>query len=83
MKITSALSAGLLIVAAALIGALWASSSSAQATGSPQGRYQISAYGSATPGGVHHGCYIVDTQTGKVWHALSGGVPEKVADKLP
>lgn len=32
------------------------------------GRYQVSAYG--WPGG--HGCYVVDTMTGKTWHNALG-----------
>jgi hypothetical protein len=46
-------------------------------------RYQISAY--AGPGGggsVHHGCYIVDTATGEVWHTRTGGTAEKVSGRL-
>ena len=43
-------------------------------------RYQISAYAGVTPGGVHHGCYIVDTTTGQVWHAPAGGAIEKVSE---
>jgi hypothetical protein len=46
-------------------------------------RYQISAYaGTGGGGGVHHGCYIVDTQTGEVWHTRTGGTAEKVSGGL-
>jgi hypothetical protein len=83
MKVTRSLFAPLLLALGAIAALTVASSTSAQVGGSQNGRFQISAYGSATPGGVHHGCYIVDTQTGKVWHALSGGAPEMVAEKLP
>jgi hypothetical protein len=60
-------------------------SASAQALGAPGsvGRYQISAYaGPAGGGGVHHGCYIIDTATGQVWHTQSGGTAEKVSSNL-
>lgn len=49
-------------------------------------RFQISAY--AGPVGAHnvtnvsHGCYIIDTVTGEVWHTRYGGKAEKVSDKL-
>jgi hypothetical protein len=47
------------------------------------GQYQISAYAGPTGGGgVHHGCYIVDTSTGEVWHSRSGGTVEKVSGSL-
>ena len=42
-------------------------------------RYQISAYAGTNPGGVHHGCYIVDTTTGQVWHTGVGGALQKVS----
>ena len=42
------------------------------------GRYQVSAYGS--PSG--HGCYIVDTMTGRTWHAANGQPPQVVAEAL-
>ena len=42
------------------------------------GRYQISAYGS--PSG--HGCYIVDTMTGRTWHISNGQPPQNVAEAL-
>jgi hypothetical protein len=45
-------------------------------------RFQISAYAGSTPQGIGHGCYIIDTVTGQVWHARQGGLAEKVADKL-
>jgi len=54
--------------------------------GDPTGsaaRYQISAYAGTTGEDVHHGCYIVDTRTGHLWHSRLGGAAEKVSDKLP
>jgi hypothetical protein len=42
------------------------------------GRYQVSAYGS--PSG--HGCYIVDTMTGRTWHINNGQPPQVVAEAL-
>jgi hypothetical protein len=71
----------LMIVSVSLGAALVAQTTGG---GSSAGRYQISAYGTPTGGGgFHHGCYVLDTATGQVWHVLAGGVPEKVADKLP
>jgi hypothetical protein len=52
------------------------------AADSGQHRFRISAFSSATAGGVFHGAYVIDTATGQVWHVRSGGKPEKVADKL-
>ncbi|MBA4106140.1 MAG: hypothetical protein C0485_10300 [Pirellula sp.] len=42
------------------------------------GRFQVSAYGS--PSG--HGCYIVDTMTGRTWHVANGQPPQVVAPAL-
>jgi hypothetical protein len=42
------------------------------------GRYQVSAYGS--PSG--HGCYIVDTMTGRTWHINNGQPPQVVGEEL-
>lgn len=39
------------------------------------GRFQVSAYGSASG----HGCYVVDTATGQTWHIANGQPPEVVA----
>ena len=47
------------------------------------GRFQISSYSGATGDSVHHGCYVLDTSTGQVYHAILGGNVEKVADRLP
>jgi hypothetical protein len=46
-------------------------------------RFQISAFAGQAGEHVHHGCYVVDTTTGKVWHVRSGGKPEIVAETLP
>ena len=47
-------------------------------------RYQISAYaGPSGRGSVQHGCYIVDTRTGQVWHTLAGGGRQDVSAALP
>ncbi|MBL9164835.1 MAG: hypothetical protein JNL18_19055 [Planctomycetaceae bacterium] len=40
------------------------------------GRFQASAYGS--PSG--HGCYVVDTMTGKTWHVANGQQPQVAAE---
>ena len=42
------------------------------------GRFQASAYGS--PSG--HGCYVVDTMTGKTWHVANGQQPQVVAEAV-
>ena len=47
------------------------------------GRYQISAYAGPTKDGFGHGCYVLDTATGQVWHTRHGGETEKVSGKLP
>jgi hypothetical protein len=54
-----------------------------QAASSP--RYQISSYAGVVQGrgNVHHGCYVVDTTTGAVWHVAKGSKAEPVVDKLP
>ena len=39
------------------------------------GRFQASAYGS--PSG--HGCYVIDTMTGRTWHVANGQPPQVVA----
>jgi hypothetical protein len=46
-------------------------------------RFQASAFAAASPEGVFHGCYVIDTTTGETWHVRAGGEPVKVADKLP
>lgn len=65
------------------------SSASAQVvsqTGAP--RYQVSAYayaGDPPSQSPKHGCYILDTVTGALWHSGpdSQRRPLKVSDKLP
>ena len=42
------------------------------------GRFQATAYGS--PNG--HGCYVVDTMTGKTWHVANGQQPHVVTEAL-
>ena len=42
------------------------------------GRFQATAYGS--PSG--HGCYVVDTMTGKTWHAANGQQARVVTEAL-
>jgi hypothetical protein len=73
----------LLIVIA--VGHGWNNAAVAQAPAAAGSvlRYQISAYaGQTAGGGVHHGCYIVDTTTGQVWHTRAGGATEKVPTEL-
>ena len=42
------------------------------------GRFQASAYGS--PNG--HGCFVVDTMTGKTWHVANAQQPQVVTEAL-
>ncbi|MEX2168011.1 MAG: hypothetical protein WD851_01760 [Pirellulales bacterium] len=55
----------------------------AQQSDSPQSKYQVSAYAGQGEEGVHHGCYVLDTTTGAVWHVVKGGQAERVAQRLP
>jgi hypothetical protein len=34
------------------------------------------------PAKAAHGCYIVDTVTGELWHAAADGQPKKISEKL-
>jgi hypothetical protein len=54
----------------------------AQQANQPQSRYQISAYAGQAERGVHHGCYVIETATGAVYHVMQGGQAEKVT-QLP
>lgn len=68
-----------------VVGQNWDSFANAQAPAAAKSvlRYQISAYAGTTSGAVHHGCYIVDTTTGQVWHTRAGGTAEQVSGSLP
>lgn len=44
--------------------------------------FQISAYAGPNGDGFGHGCYILDSGTGELWHARHGGSLEKVSDKI-
>lgn len=49
-------------------------------------RYQVSAWavpGTPTSPEPKHGCYILDTSTGALWHRAAAGNPHTVSDKLP
>jgi hypothetical protein len=48
----------------------------------PLGRFHVSAYAGPTKDGYGHGCYIIDSATGEVWHTLHGGKLEKVSEKM-
>ena len=88
MKSTSGIAMALLgaILGAAAtlgLGDRRAEAQPAAAAGAP--RYQVSAFAGpsgARQGGFGHGCYIVDTLTGELWHAQLGQQPQKVSDKL-
>jgi hypothetical protein len=58
-------------------------SAQAQSPDHRQARFQVSAYAGQTENGVHHGCYVVDSTTGAVWHVMHGGKAEAVTQKLP
>lgn len=45
----------------------------------PIGRFQISAYGTATT----NGCYVVDSATGKIWFVDQTLAPRLLTKKLP
>ncbi|RIK82530.1 MAG: hypothetical protein DCC67_07070 [Planctomycetota bacterium] len=47
-----------------------------------EARFQISAYAGPSGEGFGHGCYLVDTTTGELWHARFGGKVEKIADAI-
>jgi hypothetical protein len=68
------------------IGHHWDNRAQAQVPDKPQLsvlRYQISAYGGPTANAsVHHGCYLVDTRTGQVWHTLAGGKTQEVSPAM-
>jgi hypothetical protein len=42
---------------------------------------QAWAYGAANQGA--HGCYVVDTATGELWHAAMSNPPVKLANEMP
>lgn len=78
---------GVIVLAVGVLAGLWAGSSApqaaAQAAPEPQARYQVSAYAAQQGAGTFgHGCYILDTTTGELWHARSGGKTEKVSEKM-
>lgn len=45
----------------------------------PNGRYQVSSYGAMNQNGPITGCYVVDTETGRVWHVSNNSSPVKIA----
>ena len=49
----------------------------------PTPRYQVSAYAGPKYQGMGHGCYVVDTVTGELWHVREGGQPGKVVSEWP
>jgi hypothetical protein len=85
MKPISAFSlilAGLLAGLVASMGTVPRAEAQAAAETQP-GRYQVSAYAAhSSTGNFGHGCYIVDTTTGEVWHARAGGERTKVSERL-
>jgi hypothetical protein len=62
----------------AIAGPIIAPAQSSSPAANPTGRYQVSAYGN--PNG--HGCYIVDTVTGRTWHVSNGQAPQVVTESL-
>ena len=84
MTLSRSLFSVVLIVLGAVVAVMVNSQSAAQVVGgNASGRYQIAAWGGATQNGPHHGCYILDTQTGQVWHTSAESGIRKVSDKLP
>lgn len=92
MKTTSATA---LVVAGSLLGAIVTVSvgqpvaaqvvtATSPNTGSfNPGTYQVSSYAAQQNSGAFgHGCYIINTTTGELWHARTGAKPEKVGDRL-
>jgi len=63
------------IVAASFYFASMVSVPSAASQGSSIQRFQISAWGSDE---VQHGCYVLDTYTGELWHCRLGDEVTKV-----
>ncbi|MDZ4687779.1 MAG: hypothetical protein SH850_22125 [Planctomycetaceae bacterium] len=48
------------------------------------GTFQVSSYAAQQGAGTFgHGCYVINTTTGELWHARSGGKTEKVSARLP
>ncbi|MBP3955504.1 hypothetical protein J8F10_09440 [Gemmata sp. G18] len=50
----------------------------APAPAGPVGRYQISAWGADIRGGPNHGAFIIDTQTGEVFHVDQSTKPRSL-----
>jgi hypothetical protein len=80
MKFSIGLLAGLLLgmVAAVVLSGSYATpralAQAQQPPAAPQ-RYRISAWSS---GPAFHGAYVLDTQSGKVWHIVERGKPELI-----
>ena len=45
----------------------------------PHSRFQVSSYAAMNENGPVRGCYVVDTQTGRVWHITDNLTPTKIA----
>ena len=49
----------------------------------PEPRFQMTTWATSTGTSSQHGCYILDTITGELWHANNGEAPTKLADEMP
>jgi len=45
-------------------------------------RFQMATWATSTPPGSH-GCYILNTVTGELWHAKNEDAPKKLANEMP
>ena len=46
-------------------------------------RFQMATWAASTGPGSQHGCYILNTITGELWHASNGEAPIRLADEMP
>jgi len=49
----------------------------------PFPRYMIQAWAYGQHPNGAHGCYVVDTATGELWHASMSNPPVKLANEMP
>lgn len=87
-KTQSLMSVAAVLAIGFILGSSGGPNASAQVNPNATSRFQISAYaypGSQTNATPKHGCYILDTVTGALWHSGpdSQGRPLKLSDKLP
>ena len=71
----------MLVVAGIFLGAVLSHLPISRAAEAPSGaiapgRYQLSAFGTGPNMNAEHGCYVLDTSTGKVWRFVGDRVTE-------